>query len=37
MIEIDDTYNIVGIVNNKIREDIKTVGGQKAPLEFVEI
>jgi 3',5'-cyclic-AMP phosphodiesterase len=31
----EDTYNIIDIVNKKIRVDIKTVGGGKAPLEEI--
>lgn len=31
----EDTYNIIDIKNNKIHVDIKTVGGEKVPLEEI--
>lgn len=31
----EDTYNIIDIINSKIKVDIKTVGGKKVPLENI--
>jgi 3',5'-cyclic AMP phosphodiesterase CpdA len=31
----EDTYNIIDIINKKIRVDIKTVGGERVPLEEI--